>query len=89
MTVTVIVNVLKFSSTGRYLWEENEDQRCVSWKVSFNMTVELEKNVPKDVQKYCADYNREPQTIQDKCTSDENCVYSTVTDKCIKKDTKK
>ena len=54
------------------------------------MTIELEKNVPKDAARQCGDYNREPQTLQEKCTSDENCEYTVHVDsECRRRLTKK
>ena len=79
----------KYSSTGSSSGEGHQDLRCLSWKVSFNMTVELEKNVPKDEQKKCADYNRDPSTIEDFCTRNENCEYSALIDECSSRSTKK
>ena len=72
--------------TGSSSSEEHEDLRCISWKVSFNVTAELEVNVDNNFARICAAYNRDPQT-EDQCTADENCEY--VFGLCIKRRSKK
>ena len=61
----------------------------LGWKVSFNMTVELDQTIPTEDRRKCLDYNRDQQTMEDKCTADENCIYSTIVEDCTWSMTKK
>ena len=78
--------MFKFSSVGSSLLEVIQD---IGWKVSFNMTVELEQNTPKENLRKCLAYNRDSQTTEDRCTEDENCEYSTLIEECRMRMTKK
>ena len=53
------------------------------------MTVELEQNTPKENRIKCEHYNRDLETIKDKCLADENCKYSAATGNCMWRRTKK
>ena len=61
----------------------------LGWKVSFNMTVELDQNTTTQDKRKCEAYNRDQQTMEDKCTADENCIYSTIVEDCTWSMTKK
>ena len=79
--------MFKFRSVGSSLLEVIQD---IGWKVSiFDMTVELEQNTPTEYRRKCVEYTRDPQTIEDKCTADENCEYRKLFGECTMKRTKK
>ena len=77
--------MFKFSSVGSSLLEVTQD---LGWKVSFNMTVELDQNTTTEDKRKCVAYNRDPQT-EDECTADENCEYRKLFGECTMKRTKK
>ena len=99
--LTNLTTIIKGSS----LSEEN-DLRCVSWNVLFNVTAELEVKVDKKFHSICYEYNRPMsmrkgfveksldwligwQTVEERCTADENCEYKKISGFCIKRKQKK
>lgn len=78
---TILTTIL----TGTSQTEEHQDLRCISWKVSFDVTAELEENVNITIQNnICADYNRisNPQRAEDQCTANKYCKYAQLDEFC-------